>query len=587
MKRSVMKAASLLMSVLLILGAAACGGKTESTTGADTAAAGTTAGDESGTLPAPAATAAPDDTTAPAETAAPETTAAEPAPAEGPVTGLHPVTTSYSVSSYDDDTYMTRADVTYSCYSLNEEESAAWPALAAALADYSKDEQDLTQADFENLVELYKTAPDSDGYYEHTTNTVLRADTRMVSIFSELSANMGQSPYTVFYANNYDTADGRQLLLTDVVADTEGFFDLIDEKLRTGFGDIYSSAGDVPAILRSLDLTDPYGVCWASCPIGIYVIFNEGTFSDAVQFAVKELVTFAEAPELFNERYTQVPDSYVIPLTNELPLYLPLGDNGEPQLIEVYGEPDEYDTYVIWHLSIEDKLYDIEDWTYSQESYILCRGGKYYMYMFETSDNDYSTLRVIDLSAPVIGERPEYSGLSLGGNYGLGWQEDSDVYTSWSTYAEFTDPERFILGDRIDYLATTTGIKPFRMGADGMPEALEEYYDLNVRYAYRVIADVACQTVDEAGKVTGDHTLAAGTFITLVRTDGDKLMDVRVIDEKNVITNGDYDWHYYTVSEGYTDDSSQLYRLTRDADEWAQYNGAEETDVFEGMTYAG
>ena len=582
MKRSVMKAAALLMSLLLMLGAAACGGKTEDTTAAATTAA-------SGTFPAPSTTAAPSEpASTEAATTPEETTPAEPAPEEVPVTNLHPVTTGYYVSSSEDETYRLRAAVTYSCYNLNEEEAAAWPALASALADYSKDEEDLTLADFEDLVELYKTSPDEDGYYEHTTNTVLRADTRMFSVLSELSANMGETPYTVYYSNNYDTADGRHLLLTDVIADTEGFFDLIDEKLKISCDEVYSSLGDVPSILRSLDLTDPYDICWASCPVGIYVIFNEGTFSDAVQCDIKELVTFAEAPQLFNERYTQVPDSYVIPMTEGLPLYLPLGAGGEPVLLEIYGEPDEYDTYVVWHLSIGDKIYDIADWTYSQSSYILCRDGKYYMYVFESSDNDYSTLRVIDLADPVIKERVDMSGTSLGGGLDYGWEEGEDgVYTNWASSTVFTDPESFILGDRIDYLATTTGGKEFRMGADGMPEGLAEYFDIEVGYAYKVIADVACQTVDETGKVTGDYTLAPGTFITLVRSDGDRIMDVRIIDEKNVTAEGDGDWHYYTINDGYTDDSSQLYRLTKDADEWAKYNGIEEYELFEGMTYAG
>ena len=100
-----------------------------------------------------------------------------------------------------------------------------------------------------------------------------------------------------------------------------------------------------------------------------------------------------------------------------------------------------------------------------------------------------------------------------------------------------------------------------------MPVADEDFYQVDAstyewRKALTAKKDVPCVQVAEDGSVTADNAvIPAGTKLTLYRTDGSSLVDLKA---------GDI-----------------LYRIEVDHSEWPYtINGVEEEEYFDGIMYA-
>ena len=273
-------------------------------------------------------------------------------------------------------------------------------------------------------------------------------------------------------------------------------------------------------------------------------------------------VKFAEQTDIFSDYYTEAPRTYVYAADNLGTSGMDFNGDGRTDELRVWASMDEYGTYEALKVSMNGVETGKDIWAYSYDPYILhTADGKNYLYVICGSDNDYRMLEVFDLngsSAVYVGEV---------NNCGLRAQLlDASSYL----YGEelLTDPENFYLESRMEVLSTYSASRRYHVGADGMPVADEDFYQVDAstyewREALTAKKDVPCVQVAEDGSVTADNAvIPAGTKLTLYRTDGSSLVDLKAGDT--------------------------LYRIEVDHSEWPYtINGVEEEEYFDGIMYAG
>ena len=186
-----------------------------------------------------------------------------------------------------------------------------------------------------------------------------------------------------------------------------------------------------------------------------------------------------------------------------------------------------------------------DQWFYGADVYLAepMYSGQVFFYVDAQSDNDYHYTQVIGVSADDVW----YAGDYFGGFDG----EPED--TEWMNM--FT---------RLHILSTTDGVRAYRVGQNGLPEAVEPYF-----YAADDITLTAKQDIDawfvdlESGELIEPMTLSAGTEVTFLCSDGSTFWDLLTEDD-------------------------ECYRVWVNRGDGAQtIGGVDIEDCFEGVRFAG
>lgn len=546
-----------------------------------------------------AVTKAPATAAAPETTKAPETTAA-PEPEKQSVQPVHVILETVDqgiVDSSDPYVYRKKAEDQYVRIMLTPEDAEKYPELQAGLMDYNRMLDEGHEETLSDLADVYAEVFSSVGEEymadmyatNETTGTVVRADSNVVSVFLDnYQYWLGAHPDTMCGGASFDTESGKKLMFKDVVTDPEKFYDIVDEKLQEEYEDIYEQMVDFDDYRHDLDYEDYAFVSWTVDNEGVTVYFNPyelGSYAMGAQF-IK--VFFDEAPGAFNEKYTETLPSYVIPIKSDTPVKIDVNGDGKREDVTLtYESPEGEEWYYIWKISDGRRSVKINDWGYSEHSYIICRDGHYYAYIFETSDNDYTMLRVIDLET--MDYDPDYIPNASLIRYDSQYEERPDGYWSSDSLIAFTDADCFRMSTRIDVLGTKSGWKTYHAGENGCPESDENSFILDTGVILKALQPLECSLVDEAGNVTGDAVIAEGTYLFFVRSDGENYADLQEIDKKLVTEEGD-EYYSYMYSEEIPDPDfdKEVYRVVVTHGGWPNLiNGVPEDDVFAGINYAG
>ena len=498
MKLKKIKGIALIMTAMLLLGG--CGQK-NAETGESLPDKETRTGTEDGS---PTGT-LPGDTL-------PEETGEDNGRTEEAVLPLHLIKGEQSDSYYKDDDYSNKlVEMKYGVIALTGEDEKRYPELAQVLKKLSEENKNTILTDYENLksqAEDDLKAAKEGGYEVYTPYStecsfyVNRADNRVLSLGKSGYDYWGGAHGTGYSTGcNYNARTGEELRIQDVVTDVDTFAGLIEAK-------VYESG-----------------------------LTRDDLFLDEEE-TLKDYILKAAADHTLNWEITKADE------------------------LSVGASMDEYGTYEALKVSMKGVETSKDIWAYSYEPYILhTTDGKNYLYVICGSDNDYRMLEVFDLngsSAVYVGEV---------NNCGLRAQLlDASSYL----YGEelLTDPENFYLESRMEVLSTYSASRKYHVGADGMPVADEDFYQVDAstyewREALTAKKDVPCVQVAEDGSVTADNAvIPAGTKLTLYRTDGSNLVDLKAGDT--------------------------LYRIEVDHSEWPYtINGVEEEEYFDGIMYAG
>ena len=561
MKLKKIKGIALIMTAMLLLGG--CGQKNaetgESLPDRETRT-GTEDGSQTGTLPG--------DTL-------PEETGEDNGRTEEAVLPLHLIKGEQSDSYYKDDDYSNKlVEMKYGVIALTGEDEEKYPKLAQVLKKLSEENKNTILKEYENL----KTQAEDDlkgaeegGYQIYTpystesTYYVSRADDRVLSFEENGYAYLGGAHGTGYsFGCNYDTRTGEELRIQDVVTDVDTFAGLIEAKVyESGLtrDDLFL---DEEETLKDyiLKAAADHTLNWEITNEGVTVWFNPYEISYYAAGMPSGSVSFAGHPEVFSDYYAETARTYVYAIEGLDVSDIDFDGDGKADELSVWASMDEYGTYEALKVSMKGVETSKDIWAYSYDPYILhTTDGKNYLYVICGSDNDYRMLEVFDLngsSAVYVGEV---------NNCGLRAQLlDASSYL----YGEelLTDPENFYLESRMEVLSTYSASRKYHVGADGMPVADEDFYQVDTstyewREALTAKKDVPCVQVAEDGSVTADNAvIPAGTKLTLYRTDGSSLVDLKAGDT--------------------------LYRIEVDHSEWPYtINGVEEEEYFDGIMYAG
>ncbi|MBQ4572474.1 MAG: DUF3298 domain-containing protein [Clostridia bacterium] len=298
----------------------------------------------------------------------------------------------------DTSTMLVRSE--YSDVTLDKSMEKQYPLLAKTLSETSAMRKRAMEDEKDNYLsfatEDFKKDSESFSTYVSTLDVqVRRADSIAVSILEDYGTEDSRS----FNGINYDTESGKELGLADVFIDTSRISATVEKEIMSRIGED-EPFGDT-AVVEYFKNTPEDSITWTLDYDGVTFYFNPGDIAPT-NFGVQVVpVTFAKYPDLYNKKYTIVPDEYIVSLPVSAPFYTDItGDKKTEELI-VSGDYDE-DTKFYHAISInsETSEYETEWFSYIEPYYVKTADGKSYVCVFSVNNEEESkdfTLSVYEL----------------------------------------------------------------------------------------------------------------------------------------------------------------------------------------------
>ena len=475
---------------------------------------------------------------------------------------------------------------------LTDEDAALYPELQKTFDAYNTQlEKDQKQV-MKDLLAAYKEMPkeesEAQNPYSQIEASVLRADSRVVSIYHAFRGYYGGTHGSYSYTGlNYDTQTGQRLALTDVVKDTDTFFSKVKTKLQKKYADSYEDLLDLDTYLKDIDLTDPTALDWAIDSEGVTIYFNPevlGSYADGAQIIT---INFNGNEGIFEEKYTQVPDQYVINLVGGANLLDVDGDGSRERV--TLTEKGKEDDVQKWIVKAGDQRLVIDDECYYETNYVVHANDQYYMYIFETGEADYSQVAVVNLKDMTYDSKKSIEG-SLPYT-DSSWDEEGSTITTTEEQIKFTDPTSFELARAFSLLSTFGAKKTYYVDAAGYPASDDTCYQVPSSIVLKTKAGVTCDQVDEAGQVVESAKIKKDTYLTFVRTDGESYVDLQEVNSAKVKQSGAGSYtQFYTEDLSQIDPDQPIYRVYVKYDKKNAVhtvNDKREDKLFEGIAYAG
>ena len=483
----------------------------------------------------------------------------------------------------------------YPKFYLDEEDGISYPELKAAFESYNsrvESNENAVLDDLESYYEAYVETYTEDTWCQITseiTARALRADSNAVSILYEsYDYEGGVHGYHYTGGMNFDTGTGKELTLGDVVEDKDAFIELVSEAFSRDYGD--DGLVDAGEMLKEWDFASNENILWTIDPTCVSIYFAPyvlGSYADGEQVVS---VFFDEAPEVFCETYRMACEDYVLPITSSKPVSI-LSSSGERENISVDLETvryDDYDEYQVGYTIGDTKL--MAQWScYGADSYLVHVDGKNYIYAFQSMDNDDTCLSVVDADNKSFDDEKNMNVCRK-----VYWKNSDTQMQSETVQGStaFTNPIKYELGFRVDVLGTYNVYGNCHTGSDGYPVFEDAiYYTSGAGAAFRTIKETECDIVDKEGNITGKAVIPADSFLAVVRTDGENIADIQIIDSSFIEKQGSEEWPVYVLNkeiEEIVDLDGTIYRVTTDRSDYPyKVNGEEEGSLFEGVLYTG
>jgi len=314
--------------------------------------------------------------------------------------------------------------------------------------------------EFDNLVSTAREELDRsrDGFETYVSTLdvqVRRADSLVISLLSDSYSDYGQiENYRVFHGTNYDTQTGRELMLNEVV-DVNNDLALAVQQELTGHmwtGEFYSED-----TVEDYFANTPYdSFHWTLDYTGVTFYFAPGELCDGG--AMTATVSFAQYPELFNEKYMEVPESYTVELPLDISFFTNLDGDDALEGVSLSGWYDEERNHYLdcGIFTDTDAGYHYEEcYVYDFHPYYVRAESGHYLYLFcEDFEEGWRQMNLIVFS--------------LNGDGSVTKSSQINVSPSWLADNRFlvpTDPGCLLLDDP-DHSTVKT---EFSVGDDGMP----------------------------------------------------------------------------------------------------------------------
>ena len=276
----------------------------------------------------------------------------------------------------------------YSAILLGSEDAERYPELANALSEVSDYYETNLLEEYNMLAESANESVSSgvEGFDTLVSTLdvhVRRADNVVLSILYDSYYYNGMNDGSrSFWGGNYDTETGKELYLPDVVTDIDEFAKVVETEL---FGTVGAD------VLYSDTIIEEYfkeygadGTHWNMEYNGVTIYFGEGEIAGSGFGAINLTIEFAEHPELFNDKYTAVPEAYIVGLPMESPFSTDLDGDGKNDVLTVFDSYDEENNYyATMYIYVAEVYYAESFWAYDCEPYyVKTADSKNYLYVF-------------------------------------------------------------------------------------------------------------------------------------------------------------------------------------------------------------
>ena len=464
-------------------------------------------------------------------------------------------------NEYSDAYNTTLAQIEYPVVKLEECCEEAFEELEDAIDDLNEDERASVRNQFWDMIDSAKEQL-SEGYEFYMANevtedvSVRRADSVVLSLLYDGYTYLGGAHGMEYYwAKNFDVKTGKELLLSDVVNDMSLLPNIAKAEMEQ-YIDADALFGTYEEVAQYIsDQGD--NLTWTLDYNGLSLYFDPYEIGSYAAGPQTVTMSFAEYPNLIKQEYQQVPESYTMQMSTDLPTYYDVNGDGQLDAISAWGLTEDGYGYTKHCIQINDQQYKYETWSYELDPLLVhTKDGNNYLYIQDSSDNDYRTISIYKLSG---------SGVESLGYINNGWHgeyvEDKEY---WGLEQVLTDPQQFKLDTRTDMLSTSSAYKNYIINENGVPASKDPYYFISYTMRFTSLMPLPVELVDKnTNETIGHTTVNKGDVVTYYGTD-----------DKNTA--------YLKLSDG------SIAKVIVNVESWPNLvNGIPVEEQFDGVMWAG
>ena len=370
----------------------------------------------------------------------------------------------FSLYDWDDDTLLVQSE--YSHVTLWQEDTAKYPELAETVEQTANMVKRSMEDEYDNLCASAREDPPRTGegmfpWVSTMDIQVRRADSVVLSLLSDSYSDYGRiEDFRGMHGTNYDAQTGQELAINDVVDVNNDLADAVANELNS-----HQRAGDFDYrdAVQEYFANTPYdSFSWTLDYNGVTFYFADGDLTEPGNGRQTATVSFAEYPQLFEEKYMAVPAAYMVELPPDNPYFTDLdGDDDLEELnVTAYYNSDAgfYSQFGVY--ADADGSYHYEECFADGflPYYVKTADGHHYLYLFCEQDKGSGPIPMMLL---VVFD------VSGGKLTRLGEMNAAPGYIPDGSYRVPTDPKEFYLDD-FDSMAQD--MMAFTVGPTGLPE---------------------------------------------------------------------------------------------------------------------
>lgn len=323
----------------------------------------------------------------------------------------------------------------YTDVTLDKSMEKKYPLLAQALTETSAMRKRAMEEEKDNFIvtATKEFLNDSEAFSTYVSTLdvqVRRADSVAVSIVEDYNSETDRA----FNCLNYDTESGKLLALSDVVTDIAKLPSIVEKVIMSRMGE--EEPFGKTAIPDYFKNTPEEDITWVLEYNGITFYFEPGAVAPTNFGIQTATVTFAEYPDLFNKKYTAVPDAYVVSLPLSSPFFTDITGDKRADELTVLGN---YDTdgrfYYTLGINSENSNYEVDWFSYDLNPYyVKTADGDSFLYVFSEEGEEENRQMILSVFSLKNGEIKQVSETDMG-----------LLYKGNNVFALPTDPENLLL----------------------------------------------------------------------------------------------------------------------------------------------
>lgn len=345
------------------------------------------------------------------------------------------------------------------------EDADKYPEMNRVLSEIEGMQTRTMEDEADNMLSFAKEMGMTDGDPENFKTQVSksdvqirRADSIVLSYLTDSYADYGFiEDFRGMQGSNYDVQTGKQLLLSDVITDMEPIPAAVLSELNSH---LWAGEGYSENVVKDYFKNTPEdGISWTLDYNGVTFYFGDGDLEEPGNGCLSATVSFAEYPELFDEKYTNVPEAYMVSLPLDFSFFTDLDGDSALEELNVTGVFNEegrfYSQFGIY--TDTDGYYHYEEhFAYGYHPYyVKTTDGKHYLYLFcEENDADFMQMKLIVFD------------VSNGQFVRVGEMNAAPAYIPSDIYILPLNPDCMLL-DNFDSLEQDYG--EYMVGENGMP----------------------------------------------------------------------------------------------------------------------